>query len=184
MKKALTVFLAILLLVGCQKRKTVDYDQPSGTVSNMSGYGIENGDFYDISVIKLLEVFDTGKTVIVYIGRDNCEWCLALIPVLDEIIKEKDMKVYYLDILSQSEEDLAKIDEVAELCRDYVEKDSDGKPILRAPSLLYIQEGKLVNFHEGTVNTHDATQRDMTEKELERLRFNLRREFDSLLVKE
>ena len=160
--------MVLLMMAGCQERKTIDYQQPSGTVSDMSGYGIEDGNFYDLSISAMLEFFNDKKTTtIVYLGRDNCDWCLELIPVLDEIIREKDMKVYYLDILSQSEEDLARIGEVAEICRSYLEIDDEGEPVLRAPSILYIQEGKLVNFHEGTVNTHDATQRKMTEKELE-----------------
>jgi len=183
MKKLLIVMTILLVLAGCQERKTIDYQQPSGTASDMSGYGIESGDFYDLTIKELLGFFAEGKTTIVYIGRDNCEWCLDLIPVLDEIIREKDMKVWYLDILKQSEDDLKHIDEVAELCREFVEIDSEGKPILRAPSVLYIQEGKLIDLHEGTVNTHDATEREMTQKELERLRYNLRKEFDSLLVR-
>ena len=183
MKKLLIVLMAVVILSGCQKRKTIDYQQPSGTVSDMSGYGIEDGNFYDISISETLSFFDTDTTTIIYLGRDNCDWCLELIPVLDEIINEKEMKVYYLDILAQGEDELARLSELAERCRDYVEIDEEGDPVLRAPSILYIREGKLIMFHEGTVNTHDARERRMTEKELERLRFNLRREFDSLLVR-
>ena len=184
MKRFVVLALIVVLLTGCQKKNTVEYDQPTGQLSDMSGYGIEDGNFYDITVLELLEIFNNNKTVIVYMGRTNCEWCQALMPYLNEISTENELKLYYLDILAQDDDNMAHIDEVAEKCREFVEIDSEGAPILRVPSVLYIQEGKVVNFHEGTVNTHDATAREMTEKEVERLKYNLRKEFDSVLVKQ
>ena len=93
------------------------------------------------------------------------------------------MKVYYLNSLSdETVENQEGLDKLLELAADYVTEE-DGKPVLWAPSIFYIQQGKIIDVHEGTVNTHPARERKMTEKEIARLEYNLRREFDALLVR-
>ena len=185
MKKLLLIFIAAVMLAGCQK-KVIAYDQPQGNVSDVSYFDIADEHFYDITFDEVLSLIEEKKTFITVIGHEGCKWCEELFPILDEICSEKEMNVYYLDTLSDdntAQYDAGSYDKLAELCADFTTRD-EGEVVIWAPSIIYVQLGKVINVHEGTVNTHNANERKMTEREITRLRYNLGREFDSLLVKE
>ncbi len=182
MKKIIVLFLIVFLVGGCGSNE-VTYDQPTGTISDMSDYGIESENFYDITYSELFDLLDEGKTTIVYLGHAGCAWCEDLVPVLDEVCSELEMKVYYLNTLSDEnfndDEGLAKL---IELCAEFTTESDDGEAVIWAPSVIYIQKGEIIGLKEGTVNTYDAYQRDMTEKETARLKYNLNKGFESVLV--
>ena len=46
----------MMLFGGCNK--TIEYDQPEGHVTDMSGYGYETENFYDINLDKMFELMD------------------------------------------------------------------------------------------------------------------------------
>ncbi|MBR2792885.1 MAG: hypothetical protein IKE12_09555 [Erysipelotrichaceae bacterium] len=183
MKKTLLFLVCamMIILTGCDK--TVEYDQPEGHVCDMSGYGYETENFYYINLDTMFDLMDQKKTFIVFLAHLGCPWCEELLPVLDRISVEKEMKVYYLNSLSdETVKDQEGLDKLLELASEYVTEE-DGKPVLWAPSIFYVQQGKIIDVHEGTVNTHPARERKMTEKEVARLEYNLRKEFDALLVR-
>ncbi len=173
--------MVMALLTGCSK--DVTYDQPEGTVADMSGYGMETENFYHISLDRLFELMDEEKTFIVVLSHLGCPWCEGLLPVMDDVINEKGLKVYYLNSLEeQVASDTEGLDRLRDLAREYVTYE-DGKPVLWVPSVFYIQEGRIIAVHEGTVNTHPAREREMTDKEEARLLYQLRKEFDAILVR-
>jgi predicted bacteriocin transport accessory protein len=181
MKKLLAVLGCLLVLAGCGK-PAIHYDAPQGTLSDMSGYGIADGHFYDITYSGLRQLVEAGQTVIVYIGHLGCNWCRQLVPVLDGICAEEQMDVYYLDTGEGSENlgDEEGYQWLNELCADYTTRDKEGNVTLWAPSVIYIRQGAVIGVHEGTVNTHNANERQMTDKEIARLQYNLRKGFENL----
>ena len=181
MKKRLLVLLALLLLQGC--RKKIVYDQREGDLADMGWYQIEDGSFCyaDIEVFKSL--FNDKKTTIVYIGYEDCPWCRELCPVLDEYLRKYEFRAYYYDIQIGDNGTAENLTEIEQLLLDKLEKDEEGKPILYSPTIVYIQQGRVYELHEGTVNSHNARERQMTEREMERLRFQLSKEFEGLMGK-
>ena len=174
--------MLVLLLVGCSRREFV-YDQPDGKISDMSWYGIEDGNFYDCDIETFSSLINQNKTVIIYIGYENCPWCRELCPVLNEFLTEYEFKAYYYDIESGDNGSSENLTVIETAVKDLLQTDEEGKPILYAPSIVYLREGKPVEIHEGTVNSHNARERKMTEREMERLRFNLSKEFEGLMGK-
>ena len=149
----------------------------------MSSFSIEDGCFYDIDFQTAFSKIENGDTFIFLVGHEGCLWCAELIPIVDEICREKSINIYYLDSLSEDNEQQYDqyYDRLAELCSDYTTPD-EGTPAIWAPSIIYVYQGKVIDVHEGTVNTHNAYERTMTDREKERLRYNLRKEFDRMLT--
>lgn len=182
MKKVLLLLLSLLLVTGCVN-KNIEYDQPETEVTDMSGYGLDTQNFHYLKLDDMFKMMEDRKTFIVVLSHIGCPWCEGLLPVLDQIINEKGMQVYYLNSLADElASDTEGLDKLLDLAKEYVTYEDD-KPVLWVPSIFYVQLGKIIDVHEGTVNTHPAKEREMTDKEIARLEYQLSREFDALLVR-
>ena len=180
MKKLFICLLCLLTLSGCH-RKEIVYDQAEGEAADMSWYGISNDNFRYCDITVFQQLVADGKTTIVYLGYENCPWCRELCPILDEFLMEYEFRAYYYDIELGENGSAENLQIIEDTVKELLETDSEGKPILYSPTIIFLQYGKPVVLHEGTVNSHNARERKMTEREVERLRFNLRREFETLL---
>ncbi len=184
MKKFFICLLCALVLGGCQQQETITYSQPEGETADMSGYGgLETEQFISINSYDALALLgDESITTIVYIGYDSCPWCNALVPVLNEVSIEKDMKVYYLDFMAESENNAEQLWEFVDAigAYGYLSLDDNGDYAISMPAVVYIQKGEVVNYHEGTVSGHDASTEELSEKQEARLTYQLEKEFDSL----
>ena len=184
MKKLLLIIISVFFVCSCSR--VITYDEVTGNVSDMSSFAVEDGHFYDITFDEVLQFIDEKKTFITVLGHQGCKWCEELFPILDEICQQKEMNIYYLDTLNDANSaqyESGSYDKLAQLCADYTTREKD-EIVIWAPSIIYVQQGKVIDVHEGTVNTHNANERKMTEREITRLKYNLGREFDSLLVRE
>ena len=180
MKKLFICLLCVLALLGCH-RKEVIYDQAEGEAADMSWYGISNDNFRCCDITVFQQLVADGKTTIVYLGYENCPWCRELCPMLNEFLREYQFRAYYYDIELGENGNAENLQIIEDTVKELLETDSEGKPILYSPTIIYLQYGKPIVLHEGTVNSHNARERKMTEREVERLRFNLRKEFETLL---
>ena len=123
--------------------------------------------------------FLSEGTGIIYFGFPQCPWCRTLIPYLEEAAKLNGIsEVKYLNILdirdsykvdnkkavidkkgSDSYYDL--LDALDEYLEKYYITDDDGKKYdtgvkrLYAPTIAVVKDGKIVAFHEGTVDTQE-----------------------------
>lgn len=53
--------------------------------------------------------------------------------------------------------------------QDYMSNNDEGVLTLYVPLVLVVKDGKVVDGHEGTLESHDATERKMTNDEKEQL---------------
>lgn len=182
MKKLIVCIIILLSLLGCNRAPV--YPQPEGNTSDMSGYaGLKSEQFVDIDLDGILNLFEEKKTAIVYFGYSSCPWCNALVPVLNEVSTEKQMKLYYLDWHADINYQNEKIFEIVDICDEaglIEEHNADGTGIFYFPTILYLEKGVPVLLHSGTVSGHDGSE-GLSEKQTARLRYMLEKEFDSLL---
>lgn len=182
MKKLFVLLIVLLSLVGCNRAPV--YPQPEGNTSDMSGYGgLESEQFVDIDLDGILNLFEEKKTAIVYFGYASCPWCNALMPILNEVSVEKQMKLYYLDWHADINYQNKKIFDIVDICDAaglVEEHQDDGTGIFYFPTVLFIKDGIPVILHSGTVSGHDGSQ-GLSEKQIARLKYMLEKEFDSLL---
>lgn len=182
MKRWIYVLL-LLILVGCSQK--VEYTYPETTIADMTGYqGLVSQQFYQETISHFLEMVEQKKTAIVYFGYDSCIWCNCLVPVLNEVSIEKQLPVYYIDHhQDENRTDFEGIEKVTELLSDFLDKDEAGEISFYFPTVVFLQEGKVIDVHVGTVSGHDATVSDLTEKQQARLKYILEKAFDGLFVR-
>ena len=179
------ILLSLLVLTGCSGRNTIEYPVLDGKIADMSEYGIVSAHFHVFSYELAVRYIEQGKTFIVFVGYPDCNFCRALVPYLDETCENKGMDVYYINAIpADGEIDEENRLKLVEYVKDHNSPDPDGNPTLWAPSIIYVQQGKVIGVHEGTVNTHNANEREMTQKEAARLEYLLNKQFDAILVRE
>ena len=126
-------------------------------------------------IVDILE----NKTGIIYLGFPGCPWCRNMVGVLDSAAKAKELStVYYLDIkeirytytldsnnkLVKEKEGSSSYYKMLEILEkyldDYVLTTKDGKKVntkekrILAPSVIAVKDGKVVDFHAVTVESH------------------------------
>lgn len=177
MKKLLTLFLA-LMLAGCTAASSAssavsssaeepEVQEEEGPVLNtkrlnMQGYRwLEDDDpaFMQISWQEAYRLFDEEGTAVLVYSYDTCPFCNRAIPVLNEVLKEKGMKAYYVDIyepemttLTTEEQfnvDLHKLYDYLDSVLTKEVNPNTGKlePAFYVPEVLAIKDGQIVKDH-------------------------------------
>ena len=141
----------------------------TGKKSDMSGYSNfadqETHVYYDMN---------EKRTFAVYFGYDTCEWCLDAVPVINEAAKESNQTVGYINTRAkpswEKNTDIDDYDLLIEKVGEFLEYDENGIRHLYVPTLFFIKDGAVVEFHEGTLEGHNAKLRAMTAEEREELK--------------
>ncbi len=63
-------------------------------------------DFVEISTDDLLKKISNNEKFILYVGRDTCQWCRKLVPILNEVAADNKYTIFYLNS-ENTETDLA-----------------------------------------------------------------------------
>lgn len=155
--------------------------------SDMSGYeGFEDQDhvFYDLDVRDVYDLMNKGETFAVYFGFEQCPWCVAALPVLNEEAKAAGMKTGYVDTRKhpswQSNIDIDDYDLFVEMFGEYLDYDDNGIKHLYTPHVFFVKDGKTVYEHNGTVEDHVAYERPMSAEELSLLHEYYRTGFEKM----
>jgi predicted bacteriocin transport accessory protein len=184
LKKLIAVAILLAALTGCATDNRLNYDQPTGAVSDMSAYSdVKTGNFYDLTVGQVVQLMDDQKTTIVYFGEAGCAWCEELVPVLDSYADKYGYGINYVDYsLKDNQKDTDSMDTIMERCGNKIGVDETGEPIFYFPTIMYLQSGTVVGLHIGTVSGHNAREAKMTEKQLAQLNYLLDQEFAAITV--
>ena len=126
---------------------------------------------------EILDVFKNG-TGVIYFGFNSCPWCRSMIETLIETFDEEKLtNLYYVDVkdirstyevkkkkLTETQKGTDSYYEILKYLDDYLTEytiTSDNKEYdtkekrLYAPTVVAIKDGKIVGFHEGTVETQE-----------------------------
>lgn len=111
MKKILILFVAILTLAltGCSNSK----------------------DLIEISYDDLATKIENKDSFVLYVGRTTCSHCKDFKPILEKVVNEYDLDVYYIDL-----------DNVSNAKYNAVLKKIDGEG---TPTTVYIEKGKTLS---------------------------------------
>lgn len=83
MKKFLVIVAALLCICGCSKN---------------SGVSLK-----DISYDQLNEKFTNKETFVLYIGSSSCSHCAEFKPILEKVISDYKLDVYYINMANVSD---------------------------------------------------------------------------------
>ncbi len=190
MKKYIMLFL-VVLLAGCSTTTEptpepgnggapfgcgVESECDEGSAADMSEYAsLEGvGHIYVASDLAAVNSYiENEETFIVYYGFSSCPWCKEMVRVLNDLAKEYDRRVLYVDLKPGGEDLRVDTNEdynrAVELLGDYMFTNEEGNPTLYVPGVYFIKNGKVLSYNVGTVDTHDAKERLMTEEEVNQL---------------
>lgn len=190
--KKIIPFLILLLLCGCAGNTEEKKVEPAKNTycgdenkdgacgleepADMSGY--EDFDSKDSRFVKsemkeALAMFKEGKSGILYFGYPKCPWCVEALPIMNEIAKEDNLNIHYIRTRDDDKKLLYTEQEKKEFIQyteKYLEKDDEGNYQIYVPFVVVVKDGKAISGHIGTVDSHDAHERKMNEKEKKELK--------------
>jgi len=119
----------------------------------------------DVSII-LDRMLENKKGIYVF-GFEDCPWCQQLYPVLDEVIKQKDEDVYYIDTHSNDfkENDRKNL-------QTYINENTGYEDII-VPLVVFISQDRYTQYHIGTVEGHDARKEYLSKNQTKDLKRHL-----------
>lgn len=139
------IILCCIFLAGCTSTKS--------DMFQYENFHDENHVFYDITVKEVQSKIQNKETLTVYFGFAKCPSCNEAMPVLNEVAKENNAEVAYIntrkDASWQSNMDMKDYDVVLELFGQYLQYDDDGKKHLYTPHVFFIKDGDVVYEVEG-----------------------------------
>lgn len=134
----------------------------------------------------VMNVLDSG-TGIIYFGFPECPWCRNALPVLLKAASDNEVQnFYYYNALSIRDEKELKdgkivtnkkgtdeyyelLDKLSDVIGPYQGLNDDSIKRLYFPTAVFVMGGKIVGFHEGTVDSQKDPSKHLTseqEKEL------------------
>ncbi len=177
MYKKIICIMCLLLLSACTKqeesKEKVEVCSIDCEEANMDGYeGFENKDgiFLSLTMDQAVEMIEAKDTFVLYIGFEDCPWCIEALPILNDVAKQDDKQVYYVDTRADGEDIRNEENDAYVFLQSYFEPYLAEDKIIYVPAVIAIENGEVQAYHEGTVDGHDAHERQLTEDEKDMLK--------------
>lgn len=171
MKKILYSVLIIAVLIfciGCTNNINTKEESESEHFSKLYNEVTKDNVYKRINATDAVDMVKEG-TGILYLGFNTCPWCKQIVGILNESAKEKNINnIYYIENFynmrpdkNAKSENKKEYNELLELLDDILpyEKDENGndtnEKIIRVPLILFISNGKIVDYHSGTYTGHE-----------------------------
>lgn len=147
-----------------------DIDCESADMSEYETMLEENHVFNEVSFAQSNELLKSEDfTGIIYYGYPACPWCVEAVPIMNEVAKDYNLQIYYVNKKSQENINHPEEEEKAIQILDAaygLDKDKESeKPRLYVPEVVVVKEGEVLSHHMGTVKNHNAHERVMSEDE-------------------
>lgn len=189
MKKIMIAFAALLLCAcssggsgSCPERMI----EPSGERADMSGYGtLEDAEhvFYEKTMDEIVTMFEEKQSGIIYFGYVGCPWCAEAIPIMNEVAKTRGLTICYAPTYDGEKYTLqGDIREtIFSYLNDFLSENDEGEKTMYVPFVVVVKDGEVIAAHEGTVSSHNAHERTMTDSEIIELTNTYQDMFDQLV---
>ena len=177
MKKLLLILLT-LTLCACQtqtkstastSKKACDVTSEEETCNSKDD---TKTTFKEISFDEAIQYFTQEKSGVLYFGYSSCPWCNEAKPILKKVAKENGIDIQYVKVRDEEKNRLYTDDQKAIIepyIQDYMSNNDKGILTLYVPLVLVVKNGVVIDGHEGTLDSHDATERKMTDDEKKEL---------------
>ncbi len=108
MKKVLLIISIVLVMFtcGCSKKERI----------------------IELTANQFLSKIDSKETFALYIGNENCSYCVAYKPTLEQVLNDYDITIYHLDNSKLTNEDYNKINPIIN--------------VQSTPTIVFIKDGE------------------------------------------
>lgn len=184
MKKLVAVLLTFLLvLTGCSKVKVtkIKDDIKTDAIKFSSEYKITKNNVYEYATYgNIIDTLNDG-TGIIYLGFPKCDLCKAVVPILNDVAKEKDIKsILYYNFKEIRSNNTNEYQELVVKLSDYVKSDEEGTKRITAPTIIFVNKGDIVGVYIGTMSSD--SEEIITEEEKNNLQNNFKSLIDKMLI--
>ena len=186
-KKVKYIILGVLLLliaslvvyfVFIKKDNNTDNIKFSKEYTSVS----KNNVFVYRSKDEIINILEHG-TGIVYLGYPECPWCMAYVPLLNEIAKNEGIeKIYYYNIREDRKNNTEFYQKVVSILNDYLNYDEEGKKRIFVPNVTFVKEGKIIfNDNETSLISEGTPSEYWTEEKKTLFNEKFRKNINELL---
>lgn len=93
---------------------------------------------------EIINILEHG-TGIVYFGYPECPWCMAYVPLLNEIAMNEGLeKIYYYNIKEDRKNNTEFYQKVVNILNDYLDYDQEGKKRIFVPNVTFVKNGEII----------------------------------------
>ena len=197
MKKRIVILLSLLLLAGCTKQtiQTSNTSNTSNASTNENSGGCaafaecesneaklyedllaaKNTPFEKATMEDVVSYIENKESHIVFLGFRDCPWCQDLMPILNDVAIQKNIKIKYVNVRPENtkESDLRNENnptyvKLQELLGDV---SGDGTNKIYVPYVAVIRDGKVIDFMLSL--DYDAHTVQITEAQIEEYKTRL-----------
>lgn len=131
---------------------------------------------------EIINILEHG-TGIVYLGYPECPWCMAYVPLLNEIAKNEGIeKIYYYNIKEDRKNNTEFYQKVVSILNDYLNYDEEGKKRIFVPNVTFVKEGKIIfNDNETSLISEGTPSEYWTEEKKTLFNEKFRKNINELL---
>lgn len=132
---------------------------------------------------EIINILEHG-TGIVYLGYPECPWCMAYVPLLNEIAKNEGIeKIYYYNIREDRKNNTEFYQKVVSILNDYLNYDEEGKKRIFVPNVTFVKEGKIIfNDNETSLISEGTPSEYWTEEKKTLFNEKFRKNINELLA--
>lgn len=131
---------------------------------------------------EIINILEHG-TGIVYLGYPECPWCMAYVPLLNEIAKNEGIeKIYYYNIREDRKNNTEFYQKIVSILNDYLNYDEEGKKRIFVPNVTFVKEGKIIfNDNETSLISEGTPSEYWTEEKKTLFNEKFRKNINELL---
>ena len=156
MKKWLSAALAVLMITGCTQASSgssassaSSAETPKNIHDEYPGVPEDNAFVYAESGEAVLNMLEHG-TGIVFLGFDECPFCQAYAPMMNEVAAEAGVPVLYYDILQDRSDNTEFYQNVVKDLEGHLDFDNEGNPRVYVPDVTFVVRGEIIEHDNET----------------------------------
>lgn len=187
MKKLVAILLTFLLiLTGCKTVEItkVEDDIKTDSIRFKSEYKtVSEDNLYEYKTYDNIIDILNKKTGIIYLGFPGCNLCDEILPILNDASKEKSIEsISYYNFKEIRDNNTYEYQKLTDILSDYIKLDDEGKKRITAPTILFVNKGRIVGVYIGSINSN--TDELLTEEEKINIKNNFLSLIDKMLIDE
>ena len=182
MKKLVAVILTFLLvLTGCSKVKVTkiqDDVKTDGIRFSEEYKTLSSDNIYEYSTYDNIIDVLKSDTAVIYLGFKECALCKEIVPILNDVCKEKKVKnILYYNFKEIRNNNTKEYQNLVSILNDYIKTDEEGLKRITAPTIIFVNKGEIRGIYIGSLSPDQEEILSNEQKE------SLKNSFDSLINK-